>query len=95
MQAWSPLQHGFISGAFLENEKYAELKKTLCTLAEKYGTTDTGLAVLWLLRLPEKIQPVVGTTNVQRVKEIAAAADLEMSREDWYKIYLAAGYRLP
>ena len=95
VQPWSPLQHGFISGAFLENEKYAELKNTLTALAEKYGTTDTGLAILWLLRLPEKMQPVVGTTNAQRVKEIAAASDLEMSREDWYKIYLAAGYRLP
>lgn len=95
IQPWSPLQHGFIGGAFLENEKYAELKKTLCETAEKYGISDTGIAIAWLLRLPEKMQPVVGTTNIQRVKEIAKAADFEMSAEDWYKIYLAAGYRLP
>ena len=95
VQPWSPLQHGFIGGAFLENEKYAELKKVLAEIAEKYGVSDTGIAIAWLLRLPEKMQPVVGTTNAQRVKEIAQAADIEMSAEDWYAIYTAAGYRLP
>ena len=95
IQPWSPLQHGFISGAFLENEKYSELKKTLDEVAEKYDLTDTGIAIAWLLRLPEKMQPIVGSTNIQRVREVAKAADVEMSAEDWYRIYLAAGYRLP
>ena len=95
IQPWSPLQHGFIDGAFLKNEKYDELKKTLNEVAEKYDLTDTGVAIAWLLRLPEKMQPVVGSTNIQRVREVAKAADVEMSAEDWYKIYLAAGYRLP
>lgn len=95
VQPWSPLQHGFIDGAFLENDKYGELKITLKEIAEKYDITDTGVSIAWLLRLPEKMQPVVGTTNLQRVNEIAKAADVEMSAEDWYKIYTAAGYRLP
>lgn len=95
VQPWSPLQRGFIGGAFLTDEKYSELKKAIGEIGEKYGMTDTGTAIAWLLRLPEKMQPVVGTTNLQRVKEIAKAADVEMTAEDWYKIYLAAGYRLP
>lgn len=95
IQPWSPLQHGFIGGAFLDNEKYAGLRKVLCEIAEKYGVSDTGIAIAWLLRLPEKMQPVVGTTNLQRVREIAEAADIEMSAEDWYRIYTSAGYQLP
>lgn len=95
IQPWSPLQHGFISGAFLGNDKYAELNKTINEIAEKYGLTDTGVAIAWLLRLPEKMQPVVGTTNLSRVREVAAAADIDMSAEDWYKIYTCAGYALP
>lgn len=95
VQPWSPLQYGFISGAFLENEKYGKLRAEILKVAEKYDTTDTGVAIAWLLRLPEKMQPVVGTTNIQRVKEISKAADIEMSAEDWYRIYLAAGYQLP
>ena len=95
VQPWSPLQYGFISGAFLEINKYAWLRKTLNALAEKYGVTDTGMAIAWLLRLPEKMQPVVGCTNAERVRDIAAAADIELSAEDWYEIYRAAGYELP
>lgn len=95
VQPWSPLQYGFISGAFLENDKYQKLREEILKIAEKYDITDTGVAIAWLLRLPEKMQPVVGTTNIQRVKDIAKAADVEMSAEDWYRIYLAAGYQLP
>ena len=64
-------------------------------IAEKYGITDTGVAIAWLLRLPEKMQPVVGSTNPDRIKAVAEAADVTLSKEDWYRIYLAAGYRLP
>lgn len=95
IQPWSPLQHGFIEGSFSENEKYAELNRTIGELAEKYGITETGMAIAWLLRLPDKMQPVVGSTNIERIKAVAEAADIEITREDWYKIYLAAGYRLP
>lgn len=95
VQPWSPLQHGFISGTFLGNPDFEELNIKLRTLAEKYGTTDTGIAIAWLLRLPEKMQPVVGSINVTRLEEISKAADISLSREDWYDIYLTAGYKLP
>ena len=95
VQPWSPLQHGFIEGTFLGNPDFPELNKKLEELAEKYGVTNTGIAIAWLLRLPEKMQPVVGSINEKRLSEIAKAADIEMSREDWYEIYRAAGYRLP
>lgn len=95
IQPWSPLQHGFIEGPFLKNEKFKELNETLCKMAEKYNITATGLAIAWLLRLPEKMQPIVGSTNPERLKQIAKASDIVLSAEDWYKIYLAAGYRLP
>ncbi len=77
------------------NEKFAELNKVIKEMAEKYSVSDTGIAIAWLLRLPEKMQPVVGSTNLKRIKEIALAADITLSAEDWYKIYLAAGYTLP
>ncbi len=95
IQPWSPLQHGFIDGAFLGNEDYAQLNAKLREMAEKYGVTDTGLAIAWLLRLPEKMQPIVGSTNIERLEQIARASEINLSREDWYALYLAAGYRLP
>lgn len=95
IQPWSPLQYGFIEGTFLNNEKFPKLNETLKEMANKYGVTDTGMAIAWILRLPEKMQPIVGSINPQRLKEIAKASDIELSREDWYKTYLSAGYRLP
>ncbi len=95
IQPWSPLQHGFISGTFLGNEGYPELNAKLREMAEKYGVTDTGIAIAWLLRLPEKMQPIVGSVSPERLKQVAAAADITLSAEDWYDLYLTAGYKLP
>ncbi len=95
IQAWSPLQHGFFEGPFLKSEKYEKLNVLLRNLGEKYGISDTAVAIAWLLRLPEKVQPVVGSTNPERLYQIARAADIVLSAEDWYQIYLAAGYCLP
>lgn len=95
VQPWSPLQHGFIEGSFLGNDKYKELNTVIGEVAEKYDITDTGVAIAWLLRLPDKMQPIVGSVNIQRIRDIAKATDIELSKEDWYRIYLAAGYRLP
>ncbi len=95
VQPWSPLQHGFIEGTFLTNEKFSGLNTALAEISEAYGITPTGLAIAWLLRLPEKMQPIVGSTNLERLKQIAAASDITLSAKDWYRIYLAAGYKLP
>ena len=95
IQPWSPLQYGFIAGSFVDNRKYKSLNKVIDELAEKYGLTSTGMAIAWLMRLPDKMQPIVGSTNPDRIKAVAEAADVTISREDWYKIYREAGYRLP
>ena len=95
IQAWSPYQYGFFEGVFIGNEKFPELNQTLTELAEKYHTTPTGLASAWILTHPAKMQVIAGTMNVERIKEIAQAAEITLSREDWYAIYLAAGNDLP
>ncbi len=95
IQPWSPLQHGFIEGPFLTNEKFSEVNGVIREIADKYGVTDTGLAISWLLRLPEKMQVIVGSTNLERIKQIAEASDITLTREEWYKIYRSAGYKLP
>ena len=95
IQPWSPLQYGFIAGSFVDNRKYKSLNKVIDELAEKYGLTSTGMAIACLMRLPDKMQPIVGSTNPDRIKAVAEAADVTISREDWYRIYREAGYRLP
>lgn len=95
IQAWSPYQYGFFEGVFIGNEKFPKLNQKLAELAEKYHTTPTGLASAWILRHPANIQVIAGTMNVGRIKEIAQASDVELSREDWYALYREAGNILP
>jgi predicted oxidoreductase len=95
IQAWSPFQYGFFEGVFMDNPKFPELNAVLDKMGEKYGVTKTGLAIAWIQRHPAKIQSVVGTTNAGRVKEVADACKIELSRPDWYEIYRAAGNIIP
>lgn len=96
LQAWSPFQYGFFNGTFIGNqEKYSELNKVLNQLAEKYNVTPTAIASAWILRHPARIQMIAGTTNKNRIDEIVAATHITLSREEWYRLYLAAGHILP
>lgn len=96
IQAWSPFQGGFFKGPFIGNrEKYSALNDKLEEMAEKYSVTPTAIASAWILRHPAKIQLISGSVSLDRIKEIVKGADFELSREDWYEIYLAAGFRLP
>ena len=95
IQPWSPFQYGFFNGVFLDNPKFPELNAKINEMAEKYGTTNTGMVVSWILRHPAAMQPIIGTTTIERVQQIAAASDVDITREDWYAIYKAAGNQLP
>ena len=95
IQTWSPFQYGFFEGVFIGSDKYPELNKVLDELAEKYNVTPTTIAAAWILRHPAGMQLIAGTTNAERMKEIAAAADITLTREEWYKLYLSAGHILP
>ncbi|MBK8029417.1 MAG: aldo/keto reductase [Chloroflexi bacterium] len=95
IQPWSPFQYGFFEGVFLDNPKFPELNQKIDELAAAYGVTNTAIAIAWILRHPAHMQPIIGTTNVQRVQDICRASDITLSRQEWYEIYRAAGNKLP
>ncbi len=95
IQPWSPFQYGFFEGVFLNNDKFPELNKKIDEIAEAKGVTNTAVAIAWLLRHPAKMQPIVGTTNLARLKDISKASNIQLSRPEWYEIYRAAGNKLP
>lgn len=94
IQAWSPYQYGYFDGVFLGNETFKELNDLINQMADKYEVTDTGIATAWINRHPAKMQTIIGTMNSKRIKEIADASDITLSREDWYALYKASGYEL-
>lgn len=95
IQPWSPFQFGFFEGVFLDNPKFPELNAKIDEIAARYGVSNTTIAIAWLLRHPAKMQPVTGTTNPQRLADCLKAADVHLTREEWYAILLAAGNTLP
>lgn len=95
IQTWSPFQHGFFEGVFLNNPKFKELNDKIEEFAKKYNVTKESIAIAWILRHPAKMQPIVGTTNRDRIKAICKASDIVLSREEWYELYRAAGNKLP
>lgn len=95
IQAWSPFQYGMFEGVFLGSEKFPELNRKIDELAEKYEVTGTTIATAWILRHPADIQVLAGTMKVSRFEEICRAAEISLTRQEWYELYMAAGNMLP
>lgn len=57
--------------------------------------SNTTIAVAWILRHPANMQVLAGTMNPKRFEEICKAADIRLTRQEWYEVYLAAGNVLP
>ena len=95
IQAWSVLQFGYFKGNFVGNEKFQQLNQVLNRLALKYSVSPSAIAIAWVLRYPAKMQAVVGTTNPKHLIEASQASKVNLTRKEWYEIYLAAGNDLP
>lgn len=100
--AWSPLGGGQLAdGAkrvLPSQEGYGSdrLLDRLDELAKKHKTVRSNVALAWLLKHPTKIVPIVGSTNPDRIRKAAKALDVQLSREEWYELLVAArGQRLP
>ncbi|WP_125574449.1 aldo/keto reductase [Levilactobacillus huananensis] len=95
VQAWSPFQYGLFAGMFINDPKYPELNAELQKLADKYGVSKNGIAVAWILRHPANLQVLLGTMNPDHIKDSAAGADVNLTKQEWYDVYFAAGNDLP
>ena len=95
IQAWSPLQFGFFKGTFVDNPDFPELNKALAEVAENHGVSKTAVAIAWILRHPAHMQAIAGTMNPDHLREVCDASKVELTREEWYRLYLASGKFLP
>lgn len=100
--AWSPLAAGLIGdGAkrlLVAQQSYRteNFVPELEAVGKARGASRTIVALSWLLKHPSKIIPIVGSVNPERIREAAKAAELELSREEWYRLLNAArGEPLP
>lgn len=95
LQAWSPLMASWDDGSFIDNPKYETLNNKLQELSDKYNVTKNAIAIAWILRHPSNITPVVGTTSINHLLQLVKAKEINLTREEWYSLYLSAGHILP
>ncbi|MBY8909876.1 aldo/keto reductase [Salinicoccus roseus] len=95
LQAWSPFHYGYFEGIIMDDPKYRTLNEVLEDIGQSHGLTKNAVAVAWILRHPANMQTIIGTTNTSRLEDIAKAAEAALTREEWYRIYKAAGHALP
>ena len=100
--AWSPLAGGLLAGGAKrilpsqENYQTKPIVAALDALAQQRGATRTAVALAWLLKHPAGIMPIVGSTDPANIRACATADSLDLTREEWYRLFEAArGQRLP
>jgi predicted oxidoreductase len=100
--AWSPLAGGQLgdgANRLLPSQQGYQMQKLLPVLdaiAQVRGTHRLTIALAWLLRHPSGIVPIIGSTQPARIRAAAQACEIELSRDEWYRLLEAArGERLP
>jgi len=98
IQAWSPLAGGVVSGKTLESPdaRITAVSKLVAAMAEEKNISKEAILTAWLLRHPAKIQPIIGTTTPERIRSACQADQIQLSREEWYRLFTAGrGGRVP
>lgn len=93
--AWSPLGGGrlFVGQGPQESRVREALKKVGDELG---GATLDQVALAWLLAMPAKVIPVLGTGDLTRIRLATECERLPLSREQWFEIWSAsAGHEVP
>ena len=89
--SWSPLAGGWI-GAAIEDAptERRDLLTKLDEIAGAHGVGRAEVALAWLLKHPSGIIPIVGSRNPDRIRACAGADGVELNREEWYALLVAA-----
>ena len=84
LQAWGALSQGRYSRPQTDVEH--RVHKVLAEIALHHGVSIEAVQLAFLTRHPANIQPVIGTTNINRICECSKLANIILSREEWYKL---------
>jgi predicted oxidoreductase len=86
-QSWSPLGNGI----FTENtEQHTRILKEADSLSKVYDCSVNQILLAFLYAHPSQIVPVIGTTKFERISEAKKAMEIELTREDFYKLWSAS-----
>ncbi len=92
IQAWGPMRSA--NGYFPQDKTVSDKMAVLEKWGKKYGISKEAVAIAFIDRI-KNVQPILGTTNPERIKALAAADGIELCRRDWYAIYTETGKLVP
>lgn len=93
--AWSCLGGGSIFSG--ETEQAKRVRDELEAIRAEIGAESIDQVIYaWVRRLPSKPLPIIGSGKIERVKTAVSALDLELTREQWYRVWVASkGHGVP
>lgn len=91
--AWSCLG----GGRLFNDDEFQPLRTELENITRELNAGSIEQVVYaWILRLPSKPLPIIGSGKIERVCAAIAAEELQMTRQQWFRIRKAAlGYDVP
>ncbi|MGX7349922.1 aldo/keto reductase [Dolosicoccus paucivorans] len=95
MQAWSPFQVNLQDGLFMNHPQYKGLTDVIRGIAFDHQTSFEAIVMAWILKHPANIQPIIGSMTPERIRHSAKGLEVNLSKEEWYRIYAASTGRLP
>ena len=98
IQAWSPLDRGLYTDNAHETRTDTErdTARLVAHCAEQHGVTPSAIVLAWLFMIPGTVQPIIGTSDPERIRACKGAATVRLSREEWYQLWITArGENLP
>ncbi|MCF2858230.1 aldo/keto reductase [Pseudoalteromonas sp. SMS1] len=92
LQAWGSLSKGMFceQGLYSSNQNVRNTAELVKQLSNKYQVEREAIVLAFLMRHPAGIQPVIGTTNVNRIRNAVGALGINLERHDWFNLYVTA-----
>ena len=92
IQAWGPMRSA--NGFFPQDESVADKAAILAREAEALGIAKESLAIAFISRI-RGVQPILGTTDPQRLKALTESEKVELTIQKWYELYSEMGNMIP
>jgi predicted oxidoreductase len=86
-QSWSPMGNGLFT---TNSEQHTRILAEATSLSKVYDCSVNQILLAFLYAHPSQIAPVIGTTKFERIQEAKKAMEIELTREDFYKLWTAS-----
>ena len=97
MKKLQPMAWSVMGSYFPEDsERTARIKTVLADLSKKYNADEAQLLLVFLLKHPAKILPIIGTSKAESIKSLRKSLEINLTIEDCFTLLEATlGHKVP